>query len=196
MVTLSIVQSMMMIIPVAAFSVNMYQTLKGRLAALRDSPTLRFVGIGGLMYAASSVQGSLEALRSVNLVAHFTHYTVGHAHLGLYGFVSFVFFFPDDPARAFVGGILATLAPWLVYRGARSVYAFDGSLRNLTPGRLLVLALVYSVASPLLHHLWFALRGQDDLVRGFVVMFAGDLAGTLIVLYGIKGLLALLAPAR
>jgi hypothetical protein len=110
-------------------------------------------------------------------------------------FVSFVFFFPDDPARAFVGGILATLAPWLVYRGARRVYGFEGSLRNLTPGRLLVLALVYSVASPLLHHLWFALRGQDDLLRGFVAMFVGDLAGTLIVLYGIKGLLALV-PQR
>jgi hypothetical protein len=108
--------------------------------------------------------------------------------------VSFVFLFPNDPARAFVGGILATLAPWLVYRGARRVYGFQGSLRNLTPGRLLVLALVYSVASPLLHHLWFALRGQDDLLRGFVAMFVGDLAGTLIVLYGIKGLLALLPP--
>jgi hypothetical protein len=110
-------------------------------------------------------------------------------------FVSFVYFFPGDPARAFVGGILATLAPWLVYRGARHVYGFEGSLRNLTPGRLLVLALVYSVASPLLHHLWFALRGQGDLLQGFFAMFVGDLAGTLIVLYGIKGLLALL-PAR
>ena len=92
MVTLSIVQSMMMIIPVAAFTVNQYQTLQGRLSALRFSPTLRFIGVGGLMYTASSVQGSLEALRSVNAVTHFTHYTVGHAHLGLYGFVSFVFF--------------------------------------------------------------------------------------------------------
>jgi cytochrome c oxidase cbb3-type subunit 1 len=92
MVTLSIVQSMMMIIPVAAFTVNQYQTLQGRLSALRYSPTLRFVGIGGLMYTASSVQGSFEALRSVNAVTHFTHYTVGHAHLGLYGFVSMVFF--------------------------------------------------------------------------------------------------------
>ena len=110
-------------------------------------------------------------------------------------FVSFVFFFPGDPARAFVGGFLATLAPWLVYRGARRVYGFEGSLRNLTPSRLLVLALVYSVASPLFHHLWFALRGQDDLVRGFVAMFVGDLVGTLIVLYGIKGLLALV-PQR
>ena len=109
-------------------------------------------------------------------------------------FVSFVYFFPNDPVRAFVGGILATLAPWLVYRGARRVYGFQGALRNLTPGRLLLLALVYSIASPLLHHIWFALRGQDDLLRGFLAMFVGDLAGTLIVLYGIKGLLALAPP--
>ncbi len=92
MVTLSIVQSMMMIIPVAAFTVNQYQTLQGRLSALRWSPTLRFIGVGGLMYTASSIQGSFEALRSMNVITHFTHYTVAHAHLGLYGFVSFVFF--------------------------------------------------------------------------------------------------------
>ena len=92
MVTLSIVQSMMMIIPVLAFTVNQYQTLQGHLGALRHSPTLRFIGVGGLMYTVSSIQGSFEALRSMNAVTHFTHYTVGHAHLGLYGFVSFVFF--------------------------------------------------------------------------------------------------------
>ncbi|HSI58318.1 MAG TPA: cbb3-type cytochrome c oxidase subunit I [Ideonella sp.] len=92
MVTLSIVQSLMMIVPVVAFTVNQHQTLKGRLSALRYSPTLRFIGFGGLMYTASSVQGAFEALRSVNVVAHFTHFTVAHAHLGLYGFVSMVFF--------------------------------------------------------------------------------------------------------
>ena len=92
LITLSIVQSMMMIIPVAAFTVNQYQTLQGHLSALRWSPTLRFIGIGGLMYTASSVQGSLEALRSMNAVTHFTHYTVAHAHLGMYGFITLVFF--------------------------------------------------------------------------------------------------------
>lgn len=91
-ITLSVVQSMMMLLPVAAFTVNQHQTLKGRLAVLRYSPTLRFIGVGGLMYLAASVQGSIEALRSVNAITHFTHYTVGHAHLGLYGFVSLVFF--------------------------------------------------------------------------------------------------------
>lgn len=92
MITLSIVQSMMMIIPVAAFTINQYQTLKGNLATMRYSPTLRFICVGGLMYTLSSVQGSFEALRSVNVVTHFTHFTVAHAHLGLYGFVTMVFF--------------------------------------------------------------------------------------------------------
>jgi cytochrome c oxidase cbb3-type subunit 1 len=90
--TLSIVQSVMMVIPVIAFSINMAGTLRGRMHMARYSPTLRFMMFGGLMYLASSLQGSLEALRSVNRVVHFTHHTVGHAHLGAYGFVSMVLF--------------------------------------------------------------------------------------------------------
>ncbi|PWW46017.1 cbb3-type cytochrome c oxidase subunit I [Melaminivora alkalimesophila] len=92
LVTLSIVQSMMMIIPVAAFSINMAGTMWGRTRLALHSPTLRFMMFGGLMYMLSSVQGSFEALRSVNQVAHFTHFTVAHAHLGAYGFVTMVLF--------------------------------------------------------------------------------------------------------
>jgi cytochrome c oxidase cbb3-type subunit 1 len=92
LVTLSIVQSLMMVIPVIAFTINMGGTLQGRMHLARWSPTLRFMMFGGLVYLASSVQGSLEALRSMNAVTHFTHYTVGHAHLGAYGFVSMVLF--------------------------------------------------------------------------------------------------------
>ncbi|MEO7941304.1 MAG: cbb3-type cytochrome c oxidase subunit I, partial [Burkholderiaceae bacterium] len=123
MVTLSIVQSMMMIIPVAAFTVNQYQTLQGRLSALRWSPTLRFIGVGGLMYTARSIQGSFEALRSVNVITHFTHYTVAHAHLGMYGFVSFVFFgamyfvMPRITAREWPFPWMITAHFWLVTGG-------------------------------------------------------------------------------
>jgi len=92
LVTLSIVQSLMMIVPVVAFTVNMHGTLKGHWAALHHSPTLRFIGFGGLMYVLSSIQGAAEALRSLNAIVHFTHHTVGHAHLGMYGFVTMVFF--------------------------------------------------------------------------------------------------------
>lgn len=90
--TLSIVQSVMMVIPVIAFSINQGGTLYGHMHLARYSPTLRFMMFGGLMYLASSLEGSLEALRGVNAVTHFTHFTVAHAHLGMYSFVSMVMF--------------------------------------------------------------------------------------------------------
>src|SRR6185369_434337 len=90
--TLSIVQSVMMVIPVVAFTINQAGTMWGQMHLARHSPTLRFMMFGGLMYLASSLQGSIEALRSVNAVTHFTHFTVAHAHLGMYGFVSMVIF--------------------------------------------------------------------------------------------------------
>ena len=92
LITLSIVQSVMMIIPVVAFSLNQHLTLKGHFGALKYSPTLRFIFFGAVMYTLASLQGSLEALRSLNAVTHFTHFTVAHAHLGMYGFVTMVIF--------------------------------------------------------------------------------------------------------
>ena len=92
LITMSIVQSMMMIIPVFAVTVNLHMTVLGNFKALVYSPTLRFIVLGTMLYTAASVQGSLEALRSVNTVTHFTHFTVAHAHLGLYGFFSMVMF--------------------------------------------------------------------------------------------------------
>lgn len=105
--------------------------------------------------------------------------------------VDFFYFFPQDPIRAFAGGIIATVAPYAVYRLAREWYGLKASLSNLTPKRLLILAVAYSVANPLLHHIWFALHGDtQNFVERFFVMVAGDLAGALIVLYIAKALLA------
>jgi cytochrome c oxidase cbb3-type subunit 1 len=92
LITLSIVQSIMMVVPVLAFSVNQHLTMRHHFKTLVYSPTLRFIVLGAMMYTLSSVQGSLEALRSVNTVTHFTHFTVAHAHLGLYAFFSLVMF--------------------------------------------------------------------------------------------------------
>lgn len=108
--------------------------------------------------------------------------------------VCFLYFFPDDVLRSFVGGVIAAAAPYLVYRGAGWLTGARTSLAGLTPTRLLAYAVVFSIASPLLHHVWFALRGQDNLISGFLVMAAGDLVGTLIVLYSAKALLTLAAP--
>ena len=106
--------------------------------------------------------------------------------------VCFFYFFPDDPVRSFAGGILAALGPYLVYRAAQHRYGLHASLATLTPKRLLVLIVAYSVASPLLMHLWFASQGQQGLVQGFLVMFIGDLSGTLLVIYSAKAALSVI----
>jgi hypothetical protein len=111
--------------------------------------------------------------------------------------VCFLYFFPDDTIRSFMGGLIAAAAPWVANRIAQNAFGLRASLANLSPARLLVCILLYSLASPLLHHLWFAVRGgTDNLLHSFLVMFVGDLNGTLIVVYTMKGILALLPAPR
>jgi hypothetical protein len=112
-------------------------------------------------------------------------------------FVDFFYFFPRDPVRSFAGGIIATVAPYAVYRLALERYNLRASLTNLTAKRLLVLALAYSIANPLLHHIWFFVQGDtQNIVNRFFAMFVGDLAGALILLYAMKGVLVLLPTKR
>ncbi|MXN73981.1 hypothetical protein GR157_04410 [Burkholderia sp. 4701] len=92
LVSVSVVQSVMMIVPVLAVGVNQHMTVAGRFAALRYSPTLRFVVVGTMLYTLVSLQGALEAVPFFNRLVHFTQYKVAHAHLGLYGFFSMIMF--------------------------------------------------------------------------------------------------------
>ena len=100
-------------------------------------------------------------------------------------YVCFFHFFPDDPLRSSVGGFLSALAPYLAYR-ALLASGIGASLRGMSGRRLFCFTLLFSVMSPAMHHAWFALMGGQDLWKGFIVMFTGDLAGTFIVLYGAR----------
>lgn len=85
-ITLGVVGSMMMFIPVITIGINHHMTMLGSFHRLKSSPALRFAVMGSMAYTLSSFQGSVEALRSHQEVTHFTHYTIGHVHLGMYGF--------------------------------------------------------------------------------------------------------------
>ncbi|SFM37904.1 cbb3-type cytochrome c oxidase subunit I [Rugamonas rubra] len=143
LITLSIVQSVMMIIPVVAFSLNQHLTMKGQFGALRSSPTLRFILVGAVMYTLASLQGSLEALRSLNAVTHFTHFTVAHAHLGMYGFVTMVIFGGVYFALPRVLGIdwprpaLISWHFWLVC-GGFAIYLVTLSIGGILQGLILL----------------------------------------------------------
>lgn len=138
-VTLSIVHSVMMFVPVLAVAINQHTTVARNFWAFKQSVALRFVAIGALMYTVSSFQGSIEALRSVNSVTHFTHYTVGHAHLGAYGFVSMVLFgafyymLPYLTGREWPWPRLLKLHFWLVLAGF-TIYVVALSIGGVVQG--------------------------------------------------------------
>lgn len=85
-ITVGVVGSMMMFIPVITIGINHHMTMLGSFHLLKTSPTLRFAVMGSMIYTLASFQGSIESLRSYQEVTHFTHYTIGHVHFGMYGF--------------------------------------------------------------------------------------------------------------
>lgn len=92
MISASVVASIMMFIPVITVAINHHMTMRGHFDALKWSPTLRFTVFGAMSYTLVSLQGSSMAIPSLNTLTHFTDYTIGHAHLGLYGFFSMMMF--------------------------------------------------------------------------------------------------------
>lgn len=91
-ITMGIVGSVMMAVPVTTVAINHHMTTAGSFHLLKTSPALRFVVFGAVCYTAVSYQGCLEALRPVSRIAHFTHYTVAHSHLGMYAFYTMTMF--------------------------------------------------------------------------------------------------------
>jgi cytochrome c oxidase cbb3-type subunit 1 len=92
LVSVSIVASVMMMIPVLTVAINHHLTMRGHFRELKHSPTLMFIVFGAMNYTATSVHGALSALRSVSEVTHFTHHTIAHAHHGMYAFFTMVMF--------------------------------------------------------------------------------------------------------
>jgi len=92
MISASVVASIMMFIPVITVAINHHMTMKGHFGGLKWSPTLRFTVFGAMSYTVVSFQGSLMAIPTLNQITHFTHYTIGHSHLGLYAFFTMMMF--------------------------------------------------------------------------------------------------------
>jgi len=92
MQTIAIVASVGMVIPVAAGSVNFMMTIRGSWHRLKWSYILPFYVVSVIFYFTGSMQGTVEAFRTTNLLWHFTDFTVAHSHLTMYGIITFMLF--------------------------------------------------------------------------------------------------------
>jgi cbb3-type cytochrome c oxidase subunit I len=88
--TIAVAESIGMVLPVVAFMMNIFLTMRGNWNRILTSIPLRLVVTGWAAYILVSYQGSHQSLRSINLLTHFTQYVPGHAHLSLMFFAASV----------------------------------------------------------------------------------------------------------
>lgn len=87
--TIAIASSMMLIMPVWAFSANVWGTMRGHWKQFAGSDyTLKFLIFGAVWYLITCFQGPTQALRGMQALTHFGEYNVGHAHSALFAVFS------------------------------------------------------------------------------------------------------------
>jgi cbb3-type cytochrome c oxidase subunit I len=84
--TIAIASSMMLILPVWAFTVNMWGTMAGQWKKFAGpgSFALKFSILGAVWYLITCFQGPTQALRGMQRLTHFGDYNVGHAHSAVF----------------------------------------------------------------------------------------------------------------
>ncbi|MDV7391537.1 cbb3-type cytochrome c oxidase subunit I, partial [Arthrospira platensis SPKY1] len=65
-------------------------TLRGAWHRLRTDPVLKFFAAGVTFYGMATFEGPLLSIRSVNGLAHYTDWIIGHVHSGTLGWNGFL----------------------------------------------------------------------------------------------------------
>ena len=90
--TLGMIFSVMLWAPSWGGAINGLLTLRGAWHLLRDEPTVKFLVTAVTFYAMSTFEGPLLSIKSVNALAHYTDWILGHVHGGALGWNGFLAF--------------------------------------------------------------------------------------------------------
>ena len=121
--TISIVDSVAMVIPVMIVLINLWYTIKGKLGEIHADIGAKFVLTGTIWYFFVNIQGSMMALPHVQRITHFNNWVVGHAHIGVLGFAGVTalgglyFILPKITGKPLYSKFLADVQYWLVLIG-------------------------------------------------------------------------------
>ena len=90
--SLGVVFSVMLIAPSWGGMLNGLFTLRGAWDKVREEPVLKFFVVAVTCYGMSTFEGPMMSLKSVNAIAHFTDWVIGHVHIGGLGWNGFMAF--------------------------------------------------------------------------------------------------------
>jgi cytochrome c oxidase cbb3-type subunit I/II len=90
--TLGMIFSIMLWAPSWGGMINGLLTLRGAWTKLRTDPIIKFLAVAVTFYGMSTFEGPLLSIKSVNSLAHYTDWIIGHVHGGTLGWNGFLTF--------------------------------------------------------------------------------------------------------
>ncbi len=121
--TLGMIMSLILLAPSWATMINGIMTVSSAPEKLTANPALKFIVLSLAFYGLATFEGPMMAIRSVNLVSHFTDWTIGHVHSGALGWNAmitygvFYYLMPRLAGRPLHSMGLANLHFWLALAG-------------------------------------------------------------------------------
>lgn len=112
--TLGMVMSIILLLPSWGTMVNGIMTMSGAWNRLRGNVALKFTVLALAFYGLATFEGPMLAIKSVNVISHYTDWTIGHVHSGALGWNAFITF-----------GALYYLVPTLAGRPLHSARLAD-----------------------------------------------------------------------
>ncbi len=88
--SLGMVFSLVLLAPSWGGAINGVLTLSGVWHKLRSDPILKFLIVSLSFYMMSTFEGPMMSIKTVNALAHYTDWTIGHVHSGALGWVAMI----------------------------------------------------------------------------------------------------------
>lgn len=120
---LGVVMSLILLAPSWASMVNGIMTVSTAWEKLKTDPALKFIVLALAFYGLATFEGPMMAIKSVNMISHFTDWTIGHVHSGALGwnalitFGTFYFLVPRLVGAHLYSVKLANIHFWLALAG-------------------------------------------------------------------------------
>lgn len=121
--SLGMAMSLILLAPSWATMINGIMTVSTAWEKLRTDPALKFIVLSLAFYGLATFEGPMMAIRSVNVVSHFTDWTIGHVHSGALGwnamitYGTFYFMVPRLVGTELYSVRLANLHFWMALAG-------------------------------------------------------------------------------
>src|SRR5574337_1701464 len=82
--------SLVLLMPSWGSAANGLFTFNGSWHRVKRDPAAKFMVLALVFYAASTFEGSMMAIKTVNSLSHYTDWTIAHVHSGSLGWVAMI----------------------------------------------------------------------------------------------------------